>query len=70
MPDVPTIAEAVLPGFELTSWGGALAPRGTPDAVVEKLSAAIVKVAGLVSPRTTITPCTKMRIMLTDTPVD
>ena len=45
MPDVPTISEAVLPGFELTSWGGALVPRGTPDAVVERLNAAIVKVA-------------------------
>ena len=45
MADVPTIAESVLPGFELTSWGGALVPRGTPDAVVERLSAAIVKVA-------------------------
>lgn len=45
MPDVPTIAEAALPGFELTSWGGALAPRSVPDAVVEKLDAAFVKVA-------------------------
>lgn len=45
MPDVPTISEAVLPGFELTSWGGALAPRATPDAVIERLSAAIVKAA-------------------------
>lgn len=44
MPDVPTIAEAALPGFELTSWGGLLAPRATPDAVVERLNAAIVKV--------------------------
>jgi tripartite-type tricarboxylate transporter receptor subunit TctC len=45
MPDVPTIAEAALPGFELTSWGGALAPKNTPDAIVEKLNAAIAKVA-------------------------
>lgn len=45
MPDVPTIAEAALPGFELASWGGALAPRGVPDAVVERLNAAFVKVA-------------------------
>jgi hypothetical protein len=34
------------------------------------LGATIVKVAGLVSPRATITPCHKMKIMLTDTPVD
>jgi tripartite-type tricarboxylate transporter receptor subunit TctC len=45
MPDVPTIAEAALPGFEMTSWGGVLAPKGTPDAIVERLNAAIVKVA-------------------------
>lgn len=45
MPDVPTIAEAALPGFELTSWGGTLAAKGVPDAVVEKLNAAFVKVA-------------------------
>ncbi len=46
MPDVPTVAEAAnLPGFELTSWGGALAPAATPDAIVEKLNNAIVKVA-------------------------
>ena len=45
MPDVPTVAEAALPGFELTSWGGTLAPKGVPDTVVEKLNAAFVKVA-------------------------
>jgi tripartite-type tricarboxylate transporter receptor subunit TctC len=45
MPDVPTVAEAALPGFEMTSWGGALAPQATPDALVERLNAAIVKVA-------------------------
>ncbi|WP_137894227.1 MULTISPECIES: tripartite tricarboxylate transporter substrate binding protein [Comamonadaceae] len=44
MPDVPTISESTLPGFELTSWGGTLAPHGTPDAIVEKLNAAMVKV--------------------------
>lgn len=45
MPDVPTIAEAALPGFELTSWSGALAPSQTPDGVIEKLNAAILKVS-------------------------
>jgi tripartite-type tricarboxylate transporter receptor subunit TctC len=45
MPQVPTIAETALPGFELSSWGGALAPRHTPDALVERINAAIVKVA-------------------------
>jgi tripartite-type tricarboxylate transporter receptor subunit TctC len=45
MPNVPTIDEAGVPGFELVSWSGALAPRGTPDAVVEKLNAAMVRIA-------------------------
>jgi tripartite-type tricarboxylate transporter receptor subunit TctC len=45
MPEVPTIDESALPGYELVSWSGALAPKGTPDEVVEKLNAAMVKVA-------------------------
>lgn len=45
MPDIPTISEAALPGFELVSWGGALVRTGTPDDIVEKLNAAIVRIA-------------------------
>ncbi|RYG10519.1 MAG: tripartite tricarboxylate transporter substrate binding protein, partial [Burkholderiales bacterium] len=44
LPDVPTIAEAGVPGYEATSWFGLLAPAGTPPAVVNRLNAAIVKV--------------------------
>lgn len=44
MPDVPTVAESGLPGFELTSWGGTLAHKNVPDAVVERLNAAFVKI--------------------------
>lgn len=44
LPDVPTIAEAALEGFEIESWGGVLAPRATPDFIVQKLNAAMVKV--------------------------
>ena len=40
LPDVPTIAET-LPGFEASGWYGICAPRGTPDEVIAKLSAAI-----------------------------
>jgi tripartite-type tricarboxylate transporter receptor subunit TctC len=44
LPDVPTIAEAGVPGYEATSWFGLFAPAGTPPAVLGKLHAAIVKV--------------------------
>ena len=37
LPDVPTIAEAGLPGYEATNWWGIVAPAGTPPAIVEKL---------------------------------
>ena len=38
LPDVPTIAEAALPGFEAATWFGVLAPAGTPTAVIERLN--------------------------------
>lgn len=41
LPDVPTAAEQGYPGFELDAWVALFAPAGTPDAVVEKLSAAL-----------------------------
>ena len=43
LPDVPTIAEAALPGFALDNWGGMLVPAGTPRPVVERLNAEITK---------------------------
>lgn len=46
LPNLPTIAESGLPGFEATSWFGLLAPAGTPPAVISKLSQAIIKVLG------------------------
>jgi tripartite-type tricarboxylate transporter receptor subunit TctC len=44
LPDVPTIAEAGVPGYEATSWFGLFAPAGTPAPVVAKLNGALVKV--------------------------
>ncbi len=44
LPDVPTIAEAGVPGYEAASWFGLLAPAATPAPIVAKLNAAIVKV--------------------------
>jgi tripartite-type tricarboxylate transporter receptor subunit TctC len=39
LPDVPTIAETALPGFEWDQWYGMFMPAGTPSAIVEKVSA-------------------------------
>jgi tripartite-type tricarboxylate transporter receptor subunit TctC len=36
-PDVPTSAEAGLPGYEMTTWFGLVAPHGTPDAIIQTL---------------------------------
>lgn len=44
LPDVPTIAEAGLPGYESTGWNGILAPAKTPREVIRRLNDAIVKV--------------------------
>ena len=41
LPEVPTIAESGLPGYEAAGWFGVLAPAGTPSAVVVKLNAEI-----------------------------
>lgn len=41
MPDVPTMAESGLPGFQAVSWHGIVAPAGTPDAVVARLNQAL-----------------------------
>jgi tripartite-type tricarboxylate transporter receptor subunit TctC len=43
LPDVPTIAESGLPGFEATSWFGVLAPAGTPPEIVKRLNVEIDK---------------------------
>ena len=42
VPDLPTIAEAGLPGYEATAWYGVLAPAGTPREIVMKLNGEIV----------------------------
>jgi tripartite-type tricarboxylate transporter receptor subunit TctC len=44
MPDVPTISEAGVPGYEATIWLGIMAPKATPKAVIAKLNAEINKV--------------------------
>jgi tripartite-type tricarboxylate transporter receptor subunit TctC len=43
LPDVPTIAEAGVPGFEYFTWAGIFVPKGTPKTVIDKLNAEAVK---------------------------
>jgi tripartite-type tricarboxylate transporter receptor subunit TctC len=43
-PDIPTIAEAGVPGYQADNWSGLLAPAGTPPAIVNRLHAATVQV--------------------------
>jgi tripartite-type tricarboxylate transporter receptor subunit TctC len=44
LPDVPTVAEAGVPGYEVTSWNGLFAPAGTPAAVINLLNKTIREV--------------------------
>ena len=44
LPDVPTVAEAGLADFEITTWYGVLAPAGTPRPIIARLNAELVKV--------------------------
>ena len=44
LPDVPTMAEGGLKGFEIVSWQGVFAPAGTPAPIVEQLSTTIQKI--------------------------
>jgi tripartite-type tricarboxylate transporter receptor subunit TctC len=43
-PDLPTIAESGVPGYEQTNWNGIVAPTGTPRAVIERLHREVVAV--------------------------
>ncbi len=43
-PDLPTVAEAGVPGYEATIWLGLMAPKGTPDDVVNKLNAEVRRI--------------------------
>ena len=45
LPDVPTMSEAGVPGYEATIWVGLMAPKGTPKAVVDRLNEAVSKIA-------------------------
>jgi tripartite-type tricarboxylate transporter receptor subunit TctC len=47
LPNVPTMAEAGFPDFNVSSWNGLFAPRGTPPAIVNKLHREVVKVIAM-----------------------
>ncbi len=47
MPDIPTVDESGLPGFESSLWYGMLAPAGTPPEIVAKLNAELVRILRL-----------------------
>ena len=46
MPDIPTVSEAGVPGYEATIWLGVMAPKNTPKAIVDKLNEAISQIVG------------------------
>lgn len=43
LPTVPTVAETVVPGFEMGAWQGVVVPKGTPDAIVTTLNTEILR---------------------------
>jgi len=46
-PDLPTVAEAGVPGYEVTVWFGLVAPAGTPRAIVAKLNAEVLRILAM-----------------------
>ncbi|MBC8023850.1 MAG: tripartite tricarboxylate transporter substrate binding protein, partial [Burkholderiales bacterium] len=50
LPDVPTLSEAGLPGYEATNWWGVVVPAGTPRPIIERLHKELTAV--IVSPET------------------
>lgn len=44
LPDVPTIIEAGIPGFEALAWWGVFAPAGTPEPIIERMNAEMAKI--------------------------
>jgi len=46
LPELPTVAEAGLPGFEIVEWYAMIGPAGIPPAIVERLNLAIMAIVG------------------------
>jgi tripartite-type tricarboxylate transporter receptor subunit TctC len=47
LPDLPTVAETGLPGFDVSAWNGLMVPRGTPAAVIDRLGQEMKRVTTL-----------------------
>jgi tripartite-type tricarboxylate transporter receptor subunit TctC len=47
MPDLPTVVESGVPGFEITAWFGLLAPANTPQAIIDRLNIEVTKILKL-----------------------
>jgi tripartite-type tricarboxylate transporter receptor subunit TctC len=47
LPDVPTVSESGLPGFEAVTWFGVVVPKGTPPAIIERLNKEIGKILAM-----------------------
>lgn len=47
LPQVPTVAESGLPGFDVTAWFGLFAPAGTPSAAIKRLNIELVKILAM-----------------------
>ena len=56
LPNVPTIAETGLPGFDYNLWVGLWAPAGTPQDVVDKINADVAKVLAMPDVRERLAP--------------
>lgn len=54
-PDLPTVAEAGLPSYNVSGWFGLLAPRGTPEPVVRQINAMMLRIMEMPDVRETIT---------------
>ncbi len=55
IPDVPTLAESGIPGFSAVAWWGIFAPTGTPEPIVQKIHAELVKAINLPDVKKTLT---------------
>jgi tripartite-type tricarboxylate transporter receptor subunit TctC len=56
LPDVPTLAEAGVPGYEATTWTGLVAPAGMPRAIIARLNAEVNKMVASPSFKEKIAP--------------